>query len=735
MVCTETGDVIHGNVINLWMINSFSLDVLNCIKEKNMKIQVENCNNIDIANVELVENKLNIKLAPNGTGKSTIARAIVLNIDSPDDLVNELMPFKYRESNPDKVVPKVIGTSGIKSVLCFNEEYVKQFQFQQEELLSNSFDILIRNEEYKDIEQEIESLVSETRRIFTDNTELESLITSLKELSGSFKLTKTGISRSSVGMKGLKDGNKIHNIPKGLEPYKSFIQSEDSVSWIDWQSKGCSFSKLSENCPFCTTDTSKKKELIVRVGKEYDKNNIKNLIGIIYIIEKLGDYLSDNAKNKLNVITKLKDGIDSEHEQYIINLKNQIDNFIEKLEKIRELSAFQFSEKDNVEDKLISYKLKLEFFSELDSDKMNQAIHPINLSVDNVIQKAGLLKGKINIQRKKMRLLIESHEKNINEFLAYAGFKYRVNIDGENDDAKLKLRHVDFNKHLNGGNQYLSFGERNAFSIVLFMYECLSKKPDIIILDDPISSFDKNKKYAILEMLFRREESNCLKNKTVLMLTHDVEPIIDTVKSLSHKFCNLTTASFLQLHNGRIIDKKISKREIKTFSEICKEVLESSKDEIIKLIYLRRNYEVLDEEGDVYQVISNLLHKRYVPIDKRKGKDENHDYPRMDQDKFDKACLDINKYIKDFEYNRILERLRNIDEIVALYNISQNGYEKLQIFRLLGIDNLNSVIQKFINETYHIENEYICQLSPAQFDTIPEYVIKECDKVISKNLH
>ena len=267
------------------------------------------------------------------------------------------------------------------------------------------------------------------------------------------------------------------------------------------------------------------------------------------------------------------------------------------------------------------------------------------------------------------------------------------------------------------------------------MYECLSKNPDIIILDDPISSFDKNKKYAILEMLFRREATNCLKNKTVLMLTHDIEPIIDTIKSLSHKFCNLTTASFLQLHNGRIIEKLINKRDIKTFSEIFKEVTESSKDEIIKLIYLRRNCEILDEEGDVYQVVSNLLHKRDVLIDMREAKDEDNDFPSMNQEIITKAFLVIKQYITDFDYYRILDRLKTIDEIKALYNISQNGYEKLQIFRLLGIDNINSVIQKFINETYHIENEYICQLSPAQFDTIPEYVINECDKVISKNLH
>jgi hypothetical protein len=34
------------------------------------------------------------------------------------------------------------------------------------------------------------------------------------------------------------------------------------------------------------------------------------------------------------------------------------------------------------------------------------------------------------------------------------------------------------------------------------MYQCLSEKADFIIFDAPISSFDKNKKFAILNMFF-----------------------------------------------------------------------------------------------------------------------------------------------------------------------------------------------------------------------------------------
>ena len=44
-------------------------------------------------------------------------------------------------------------------------------------------------------------------------------------------------------------------------------------------------------------------------------------------------------------------------------------------------------------------------------------------------------------------------------------------------------------------NEHLSYGEKNAFALVLFMYSVLKDNPDLIVLDDPISSFDGNKKF------------------------------------------------------------------------------------------------------------------------------------------------------------------------------------------------------------------------------------------------
>lgn len=219
------------------------------------------------------------------------------------------------------------------------------------------------------------------------------------------------------------------------------------------------------------------------------------------------------------------------------------------------------------------------------------------------------------------------------------------------------------------------------------------------------------------------------------MLTHDVEPIIDTVKSLAHKFSNQTSASFLKLTDGQILECGIGKDDIQTFSQICKNSLSSEKDDIVKLIYLRRHFEIADNKGDAYQVLSNLFHKgngKVLGVDTREPKDAEGNHPEMEQDKFDNGCAEISNNLTGFSYSQLLSRVVDQNTLRSLYNAAENGYEKLQIFRLLGLDVKNSVIQKFINETYHIENEFISQLDPAKFDTIPEYVVSECNLLLKK---
>ncbi|NRA78403.1 MULTISPECIES: hypothetical protein [unclassified Pseudoalteromonas] len=701
-----------------------------------MDIKINNCNSINTADISIALNKLNIKFAPNGTGKSTISKAILFASMNDEADLASLLPFKLREDNPDNIQPEVIGVEPDFKVLCFNEEYVNKFTFQPDELVNNSFDIFIRTDSYKEKEEEIQGFIQEVRVQFDNSPDLDAFLTHLQELSSAFKVTASGsLAKTSTGAKALSGANKIDHIPKGLESYKPFIQSEKSVTWVDWQSKGHNeFSHLSESCPFCTNDSTDQKAIIARVGDEYDKNLIKNLVKIVSVIDELGEYFSDGALEKLTVIKSLENGLEKEHETFLVTVKSQIDDLVLKLTKLKSLTGFDFEDGDNVREKLDAYKIDLQFFDVLNSDKTKEAIDTINQSVDGLIQKAGPLQGKLNQQRAEMRRLVEKHQQDINDFLTFAGYRYQVQIVGKGEQSQLKLRHLDLASHLSGGSQHLSFGERNAFSIVLFMYECIAKNPNLIILDDPISSFDKNKKYAIMQMLFRREARECFKGRTVLMLTHDVEPIIDTLRSVRGQFNNQVSAAYLQLKNGEIREQRINSDDIKTFVQICEQILQSNIDPIIKLIYLRRRYEVLGDLGDAYQVLSNIFKKRIEPVDHRIESVEG-ETQLMHANVLGTGVNEICEFIPVLatEYDALVAMFNDGEHIKGLYHASTNGYEKLQLTRILSdIDGIrNSVIRKFINETYHIENEFIFQLNPTQFDLIPEYVVKECDKIIA----
>jgi hypothetical protein len=79
----------------------------------------------------------------------------------------------------------------------------------------------------------------------------------------------------------------------------------------------------------------------------------------------------------------------------------------------------------------------------------------------------------------------------------------------------------------------------------------------------------------------------------------------------------------------------------------------------------------------------------------------------------------------------VIDLLSDDLKLKSLYTQSTNNYEKLHIYRIFsdGKEEViqSDIIQKFINQSFHIENDYIYQLNPAIFQTVPQYVIDECD--------
>lgn len=695
-------------------------------QRKNIQVTIENCNNIGLADISLVVGGLNIKYGTNGVGKSTIAKAIVSHIRGDGNL-DALMPFKNRGkdvANP----PKIDGVAEFKSALVFDEEYVSQFVFQQNEVIKNSFDIFIKTPEYLATTAEIEELFSGIKKAFADNAEIEQTVKDLKELREAFGNSKTGaIPKNSKIHKAFGSGNKIENVPDALKPFEAFIKSDEPSKWIAWQVKGNDFLKLSDSCPYCSTGLPEEaqKETARAVSKEYDATTIGHLNALKIIIERLGKYFSDKCRDNFTQVTKAKIELTTQEQGFLSGLKTDIESLIDKLEGLDKISFFSLRDVDEIDTKLGQLKINLDMIDKLDSEETRRVTDPINGQLDFLIQKVGTLKGSINKHKARIKKAIDENQESINSFLKSAGYKYSVVIIPEPDSYKMKLVHNDLNKHIESASKHLSYGEKNAFALVLFMHQVLSENPDVVVLDDPISSFDKNKKFAILYELFQGKAS--LRGRTTLMLTHDIEPAIDVIKSTSDVFKgSAPSATFLSSRGGIMKEVPIQSTDIQTFAKICKENIAKLSDPIVKSIYLRRHYEIVDDCVLEYNLLASLFKKRSVPT--MKTSSENRDMTA--EEKLEAVSKIKAGYIADFDYDELVNQVKDTNLMKQKFFATDVGYEKIQLFRIVSGRHDDDVITKFINESYHIENEYLMQLNPHKFESVPEYVVDECTRLL-----
>lgn len=691
-----------------------------------VKLTIKNCNNIDNGSILIKKNILNIKYGINGIGKSSIANAIFCSCEDQknnSETLKQLRPFKCIGQTGND--PEIGGIEEIKSIKIFNEKYINEIVFQPDELLKGSFDIFIRNDTYENGLKQIDNLVAAIRKTFVQNNEIEILIKDLTELSDSFgKQTKNGIHGSSIISKALKDGNKVVNIPEGLEDYKDYIRHNENYKWIKWQLDGQPYLDITENCPYCVSNIKEKKKTIKRITEVYDSKSVQHLITIISMFHKLNQYFSEDTRLKIDEFIKNTGGYTDEQVAYLREIRDQIERLNEKFIKTKNIGFISLKEVEKVIEELKSYKIDLNLYNHLKSKSTEEKVDIVNNSIDETLKKVGELQGQIIQQKLIIERLIKEHKNEINSFLKNAGYEYNVDLlEDPKGNYNLRLLHNAIQNEIADVKQHLSFGERNAFSLVLFMYDVLKHSPDLIILDDPISSFDKNKKYAVIDILFRKEK--CLKGRTVLLLTHDFEPIIDMIHHHRDRF-DIPTAAFLENNHGTLIEKEIQRPDVQTFIEINEFNIRNISGQIInKLVYLRRLYEIKNAKGNSYQLISNLMHKREKP--------EFKDKREMAPEEISSSQEEIKELIPDFDYIEVLKVINDDKAMKKIYLSTDNNYEKLHIYRIIfdKKDRIeSSVIQKFINEAFHIENDYIYQLNPRKYQMVPQFVIDECDKAI-----
>ena len=128
----------------------------------------------------------------------------------------------------------------------------------------------------------------------------------------------------------------------------------------------------------------------------------------------------------------------------------------------------------------------------------------------------------------------------------------------------------------------------------------------------------------------------------------------------------------------------------------------------------------------MYDMLSSVVHAKEYP-DKQVERDT---YLKFTEEEFEKAQNIIKNYIENFDYDRIVKNYYNKEYILKEFFEESNNYIKSQLFReYLEVSeerkNLDNNLLKFIDEIYHIENDYIFTIDLIKFDTIPDYIIEK----------
>jgi hypothetical protein len=704
-------------------------------------IKISNCNNIKDGTIEIEKGKLNIKYGINGTGKTTIAKSIYFH-DSNDELQN-LKSFFSDEA------PSVEITPELKTVLVFNEDFVNQFVFLEEDIIQNSFEVFLKTPKYDEQKEKLDRRLETLHQIFMDNQEITTLKSLLQSISSKFTLTERGGIKKSGVYKSLLSKQNLYNIPVELDGYKPFISNTDiNIAWIEWKNKGDDYD-ISGCCPYCTEkinrdDHNKRKAVFQNTYKKTDSKNLKDILDLFL---ELKNFIKEDKYKEL--ISYIKSDTDEQLIECIVGkLICEIRLIISRLDAIESFGRKRrfLADISELENYVKGMRLPAEFdiFGGL---QIESIIANINDKVGELLKEIKVLKSELGTLKSIMNATIKASQKDINEFLNTAGINYELHINVDEYDENqsktiLQQCYSGDKTEVKNVRNHLSWGEKNAFSLVLFMYYAYTQNPDLIILDDPISSFDSNKKYAIMHRLFknigRREVS--FENKTVLLLTHDFEPITDFLvvgKLDEHK----ATASYIWNENKVVQEQIIDiNNDIKLITDSYIDLsTDPSLNIVSRIAFLRKLCEVnacKEDWGYSYEILSCLIHGS--ELRKKVG---NRLYEMIPQNEIDKGINHIRIYIPDFEFEFLKNNVYSISHLKKLYLDERNSYFKIQIFRAMRelektneieISKLDSAWYKFIDESYHIENDLLHFLDLKKFNIVPEYILDKVNSIMDR---
>lgn len=375
------------------------------------------------------------------------------------------------------------------------------------------------------------------------------------------------------------------------------------------------FSKKSTSkCPFCFQDISDlgKKDLISSIEKVLSKEidiheenlkkcilqevkvdlsgmevlNSEDYLKCLKVIEdinteifRIREIVLKKINHPYTPITDFESDLTGKLEKYEIvrsKLQQQIETYNDAIKRVGTLKRSLVSDNAAIAHYEILRDIELWKQAVEDQKKANEALCKSNEILKNLNDELEVLRAR----KKNIKIAVDV----INKSLRYVFFsKDRLEIKVEDDKYVL----YSHGKSVKPNN--VSVGERNIIALCYFFTELIVNqevkeayaKKLILVIDDPVSSFDFENKVGIMSLL-KSKVADVIKSNSesqVLLMTHDIQCLYDLQK-IGDEICDeykrenngqkKVTYTCRELKNKEIVPFNIKKRN--EYSEILKNV-------------------------------------------------------------------------------------------------------------------------------------------------------------------
>lgn len=355
-----------------------------------------------------------------------------------------------------------------------------------------------------------------------------------------------------------------------------------------------------EKCPFCyqpigrkyKNDLVKSIEIILNDKVKAHKNELSK-----YVLDKLDFNLNDfeklnNCKKCICLVSEINSKIDylnniikeksdnpytpiSKEIYSVSTLANQLEQELQILDNEKNIYNAAISDQKSLIEKLININNEIAYFDIKDllkSYKQQESLEKIsNANLQKLDKDCQVITKELSeLQSSLNNIKIAVDE--INEGLRYIFYSEdRLKINYEQNSYKLLSRGEPVHP------KDISVGERNIIALCYFFSKVIQAKDKdhvykkneyLLIIDDPISSFDNENKIGVISYLkYKLKQFLENKNSRAILLTHDLTYLYDLQKTFTTIFSDLNEKGCYALFELK--DKTITDigKTISDFSE------------------------------------------------------------------------------------------------------------------------------------------------------------------------